>query len=367
MTLFNAALAASPGGPQIQRLSLAAGQAQQDLVFELSAELGGGESRVVFAALRSTVPLSAIELLDPLQRRVWRKTPAQLGLTPRALAQHPELGEAIVLPELRLPQAGRWRLRLERAQPLKPGGQVLFSFRHLPRYELSLTALSTEPASGQVQNYVLRPADFGAPVLGLGELALVLQDASGQTVPVPAARERLRTPAGLLISDEPGAYISRFALPAAGAYRLRARQQFQGGRFAEAELKLEAGGGVLAAGAPLRLERIRLERQGECAQAAVLEIGLEVASPGLYAVTVLLLAGPSSRQLSRSAQLPAGKASLPISVPASVLRELGGPPSRIARLGLVRFGPDQAGPVAELLDLALSAEQQAMFKALCPG
>ncbi|RQO58580.1 hypothetical protein DBR47_12800 [Paucibacter sp. KBW04] len=358
---------AAAGGPQIQRLSLAAGQAQQELLFEVTGEPGGGESRLVFAALRSTVALAAIELLDPEQRRVWRRTPAQLGFTPQALAQHPELGDAIGLPELRRPQPGRWRLRLERAQPLRQAGQLLFSFRQLPRFELSLTALSAEPAVGQVQNYVLRPADFGAPILGLGALALVLQDAAGQSFPVPAAQEQLRSPAGLLISDEPGAYISRFALPAPGEYRVRARQQFPGGQFAEAEIKLVARGVAALAGSPLRLEGIRFERQAGCLQAAVLELGLDIASPGLYAVTVQLVLGANSRQLSRSAQLQAGKASLQLALPASTLRELGGAPKRIARLGLLRFGPDKAGPVAELLDIALSAEQQAQLISLCAG
>lgn len=365
--MLSPAAAATPSS-QIQRLSLPAGQRGYDIDFVVAGDVGGGESRVVFASLRSTVGLQSLSLMDPQQRLVWRKTPAQLGFTPRQIAQHPELGDAIAVPELRLPKPGVWRLRLERALPLTQAGEVLFSARQLPRFELALAAMNTTLDLGQVQNYVLRPSDFGAPVLGLGDLPLDLRDASGTRITVPAAQEGLRTPAGILISDEPGAYLSRFGLPAAGEYRLLASHLFQGQKLAQAELSLRAlaaSGGASAM--PLRLERIRFEMQEACVTVAFFELGLEIASPGLYAATVLLVAGPQSRQFSRSAQLQAGKVSLQVRVPASSLRELGAPLTRIARIGLVRFGPDKAGPVAEVLDLDLSAEQRNQFKSLCSG
>ena len=366
-TMICPAVAATPS-PQVQRLSLPAGQGGDDIEFIVLGDVGAGESRVVFASLRSTVGLLSLSLIDPQQRLVWRKTPAQLGFTPREISQHPELGDAIAVPELRLPQAGFWRLRLARALPLVGAGQVLFSARQLPRFELGLTAMNTTLDVGQVQNYVLRPTDFGAPVLGLGDLPLDLRDASGARITVPEAHEGLRTPAGILISDEPGAYFSRFGLPAAGDYRLRASHLFTGNKLAQAELSLRAiAGADVAQALPLRLKRITFETQEACVKAVIFELDLEIASPGLYAATLLLVSGAQSRQFSRSSQLQAGKSSLQIRVPVGSLHELGAPLTSIARLGLIRFGPDKAGPVAEVLNLDLGAEQRIKFKSLCTG
>lgn len=359
-TLFNKSAQAA----QIQTLSFASNQSQQNINFDVASDVGTGESRVVFASLRSTVALKTVKLFDSQQRLVWRKTPAQLGFTPRQVAQHPELGDAIALPELRLPHAGRWHFQLERATPFNKSGSVIFSFHQLPRYELNLTTQELSPQVGQIQNYVLRPTDFGASVLGFGTLPLDLSNSAGKTIQVPAAQEGMRTPNGILISNEPGAYISRFALPAAGMYHLRARQVFKTGRVVEAQLTLQTSGINATSTTPLYLKHISYESQDTCVRAAVFETGVNLRVSGFYAVTMLLVSGDKSRQLSRSAQFPAGSSSLQIRVPASTLHELG-EPIRVARLGLIHFEKDKAIPVAEILDLKLSAEQNAKFKQLC--
>ena len=357
VTLFNEPAQAA----QIQTLSFPSGLSQQSINFEVKEEVGSGESRVVFASLRSSVTIHTVRLFDPQQRMVWSKTPVQLGLTPRQIAQHPELGDAIALPELRLPHAGRWHFQLERAAPFNKSGLVMFSFRQLPRYELNLTTQEPSPQVGQIQNYVLRPTDFGASVLGLGTLPLDLSNSAGKTIQVPAAQEAMRTPNGILISNEPGAYISRFALPAAGVYHLRARQVFKAGRAVEALLTLQTNGGNATETTPVYLERISYESQGTCLQAAIFEIGVESSKSSFYAVTMLLVSGDNSRQLSRSAQLTAGSSNLQIRVPASTLHELG-ESIRVARLGLIRFEADKAIPIAEILDLKLSEEQKEDLK-----
>ena len=360
VTLCNQAVQAI----QIQRVSIASSQSQKSIDFEVLNNVGSGESRIIFASLRCNVPLASIKLFDPQQRLVWHKTPTQLGFTPKHSSQYSELGDAITLPELYFPIAGRWRLQLERSRPYNREGLVLFSFHQLPRYELSLTALESSLHVGQIQNYVLRPTDFGTSVLGLGSLALDLKDSNGKKIQVPAAQEKMRTPNGILISDEPGTYISRFALPAAGVYRLRARHVFNVRQVAEAQLNLEANIENIPMITPLHLKQVSYKLQDGCLQSATFEIEVNLSKSGFYAVTMLLVSGSNSRQLNRSTQLSAGRNSLKILVPASTLHELSSSKIIISRLGLIRFEDNKVIPIAEILDLKLSSEENVKLQSI---
>ncbi|MBY0233890.1 MAG: hypothetical protein K2W93_02835, partial [Burkholderiaceae bacterium] len=58
-----------------------------------------------------------------------------------------------------------------------------------------------------------------------------------------------------------------------------------------------------------------------------------------------------------------------VRVGADKLAAIGGPLTALARVGLIRFGPSEAGLVAELQEVALSAEQanelRAVYMAVC--
>ncbi|WP_082679731.1 hypothetical protein [Paucibacter sp. KCTC 42545] len=329
----------------------------------------------MFSSLRSTAKLAAISLFDPLGSLVWRKTPAELGLTPQADAGRPELGDAIVLPAVRDAAPGRWRLQLEARAGAK--GQVLLSYRVLPRFELSLSLLSAGSsgamiAAGEPLLLVLRGQDYGVPLTNWVARApqLSLRDSRGELVASPKAEAGARTATGILISDEPGALIARFSLPAAGEYRLTAQHQFRAtAKPLQAELLLHAA----APKAALALSGLRLEQQagaaGVCVRAVLFDFAVSVATAGNYACNISLVGPAGSRMVSASSMLAAGAGRISVRVGADKLAALGGPLTALARVGLIRFGPSEAGLVAELQEVALSAEQanelRAVYMAVC--
>ncbi|WP_341973421.1 hypothetical protein [Roseateles sp. PN1] len=378
------AQAQAPAQQQLVNSSTAAIKAQQLTAalpagggpLNLSIEVQGEpENRLVFSSLRSTAKLAAISLLDPLGSLVWRKTPAELGLTPQADAGRPELGDAIVLPAVRDAAPGRWRLQLEARAGAK--GQVLLSYRVLPRFELSLSLLSAGSsgsmiAAGEPLQLVLRGQDYGVPLTNWAATApqLSLRDSRGELVASPKAEAGARTATGILISDEPGALIARFILPAAGEYRLTAQHQFRAtAKPLQAELLLHA----TAPKAALALSGLRLEQQagaaGACVRAVLFDFAVNVATAGNYACNISLVGPAGSRMVSGSSLLAAGAGRISVRVSADKLAALGGPLTVLARVGLIRFGPSEAGLVAELQDVALSAEQanelRAVYMAVC--
>lgn len=364
----------STAGIKAQQLTAAlpAGGGPLNLSIEVQ---GGAENRLVFSSLRSTGKLAAISLFDPRGSLVWRKTPAELGLTPQADAGRPDLGDAIVLPAVRDAAPGRWRLQLEARAGAK--GQVLLSYRVLPRFELSLSLLSAGSsgamiAAGEPLLLVLRGQDYGVPLTNWAATAplLSLRDSRGELVASPKAEAGARTATGILISDEPGALIARFILPAAGEYRLTAQHQFRAtGHPLQVELSLHA----TAPKAALALSGLRLEQQagaaGACVRAVLFDFEVNVATAGNYACNISLVGPTGSRMVSGSSLLAAGAGRISVRVSADKLAALGGPLTVLARVGLIRFGPSEAGLVAELQDVVLSAEQanelKAVYMAVC--
>jgi len=378
------AQAQAPAQQQLANSSTAAIKAQQLTAalpagggpLTLSVEVQGeAENRLVFSSLRSTVKLAAISLFDPRGSLVWRKTPAELGLTPQADAGRPDLGDAIVLPAVRDAAPGRWRLQLEAKAGAK--GQVLLSYRVLPRFELSLSLLSAGSsglmiAAGEPLLLVLRGQDYGVPLTNWAATALQLSlsDSRGELVASPKAEAGARTATGILISDEPGALIARFSLPAAGEYRLTAQHQFRAtAKPLQVELLLHA----TAPKAALALSGLRLEQQagaaGACVRAVLFDFAVNVATAGSYACNISLVGPAGSRMVSGSSLLAAGAGRISVRVGADKLVALGGPLTVLARVGLIRFGPSEAGLVAELQDVVLSAEQanelRAVYTAVC--
>ena len=352
--------------PQQLTAAMPAGGAPLTLGIEVHGE---AENRLVFTSLRSTAKLAAISLFDPRDALVWRRTPAELGITTQADARQPDLGDAIVMPAVRNAAPGRWRLQLEPAPGAK--GQASVSYRVLPRFELNLSLLNAgelgKPiAAGEPVLLVLRGQEYGAPLTSWEAVPLSLRDSQGVVLANPIAQAGARTATGIMISDEPGALIARASLPAVGEYRINAQHQFQSkGKPLQVELRLHA----TAPKASLALSGLRLERQagvaGACARAVLFEFEVNVAAAGSYACNISLVGPTGARMASASNTLEVGSGRITVRVGADKLSALGGPLKELAGVSLLRFGSNETGQVAELPRAPLSGEQQEALRALC--
>ena len=326
-----------------------------ELQFEVSATGDDRlENRVVFGTLRSTAPIAAITLLDPARRRIWRRTPSELGLTPRNQAARPELGDAIALPEIRDAASGRWTLLLERAAPKTVPGRLLLAWRVLPRYDLVLTATPSQVAAGQTLLAVVHAFDYGVPIAGLKQIELLLLDAGGQVISREPALEAVRSREGILLSNEPGSYVARLVLPRPGAFQLQARHVFGGSARAVtrgASIEINAG----APGGTLQLASVRLDiAPNGCARGLVFRFEVDVVEPGTYVCNLLLRAGdPAAPRASGSASLITGRSTIDVTVSAAKWAAAGNP-SSLARASLLRI--DNAGVklLADFNDLSLA-------------
>lgn len=358
------------------RSTVPADQARATLEFEVVANGDSGNKReniLSFSSMRSTASISMVSLIDPLQRVIWRKTPEELGIISRDVSSHPELGDAILLPELRDATPGRWHLSLERNLRSTGTVQILFSYRLLPRFQLSMTKLDASVAAGQPFLIELRPTDYGAPVVGLGKIELNVFDANGARVATYEAQENARSPTGIRISTESGVYISRVSLAKAGDYRLAAQQNFRGlygplSASAAMGLKTGLSGGAVA------LSDVRFEtRHGPpgkttatCINAVTFDFAVDVASAGIYVGNVALTAQGSTerRFVSASAQLPVGSGRISVKANATTLLALGAPLMQLSQVGLIRYG-ENGGLIAEARDVPLTTAQRYALAQIC--
>lgn len=352
-----------------------------DVTVEFDVAVNDGDDRtrenlLGFSSLRSTVGIAMIRLINPSKQVVWRKTPEQLGITPRNLAHQPELGDSILLPSLHDAPLGRWALKIERSPRPTGAGQILFAYQILPRFALSMSMRETRAAAGQPMVLVLRPTDYGAAVTGLGPIDVRVLDAQGARVAAPVALAGARSPTGIPISDEPGAYIARFSLPKAGDYRLEAQQRFSG-RYgpllaqAAMDVKVDVGNGALA------LSGVQFERSptppgaaaASCVSAVIFDFAVDVAAAGTYACNVGLVAQGSTatrRFVSGSAALPKGGGRIAVKANAATLRALGEPLTQLNQVGLIHYSDHGGGLIAEMNHVPLTSAQQAELMQLCP-
>ncbi|MDE2368304.1 MAG: hypothetical protein KGN16_04975 [Burkholderiales bacterium] len=314
-----------------------------------------GENRVVFGALRSTAAIDTIALIDPAQRQLWRRTPVDLGWTPRDQTGRPDWGDAIVLPEIRNAAAGRWTLLIERAPARAGAGQLRLAWQVLPRYELLMQASATEVAAGQTLLVTLRPLDYGVELRGLKAIVLSWADARGATTGHVQALENARSPEGIAVSSEPGAYIARLALPQPGVYRLQASQVFgQAPRLTTRSASIELNVG--RRGGALRLASVQPDgaTSNGCARGLRFRFDVDVAEPGNYVCNLLLLAGaPVAPRASGSAPLAAGHGTIDVVVSAEKWRAAGAP-ARLARVTLLRIDEQGYKLLADIEDLTLA-------------
>lgn len=362
--------------PHVIRSTIPADQARANLEFEVAANGGSGSKReniLSFSSLRSTASISMVSLIDPLQRVIWRKTPEELGIISRDVSSHPELGDAILLPELRDATPGRWHLSLERNLRSTGIVQILFSYRLLPRFQLSMAKLDASVAAGQPFLIELRPTDYGAPVVGLGKIELNVFDANGARVATHEAQENARSPTGIRINTESGVYISRVSLAKAGDYRLAAQQNFRG-RYGPLSASAAMGLKTGLSGGAVALSDVRLETRpgtpgratATCVSAVIFDFAVDVASAGNYVSNVALTAQGSTvhRFVSASAQLPVGSGQISVKANAATLLALGAPLTQLSQVGLIRYG-ENGGLIAEAKDVPLTAAQKDTLAQVC--
>lgn len=377
MLIYAQTPSTSPTQSHVIRSVVVADQTNLSLEFEVTANddvAQQHENLLIFSPLRSTTNISMVSLIDPLQREIWRKTPAELGIISRNVSSHPELGDTILLPELRDATPGRWRLRLERNPRPAEIGQVLFSYRLLPRFQLSMTTLSTSVAAGQPVLILLRPTDYGVPVVDMGKFDLTVFDVRGVRVATQTVQENTRTPTGIPISTESGTYMTRFSLTKTGNYRLVAQQTFpgrSGPQIAQAilNLKVGAGGGTVA------LSDVRFETQptasgataSTCISAVIFDFAVDVATAGNYACNVALTTQGSTtgRFVSASAALPIGLGRISVKANAAILLTLGSPLTQLSQVGLIRYSDGGGGLIAEAKDIPLTVAQRTELAQLC--
>ena len=322
-------------------LSMQLGNARvHRLAFDVTASVE--EQRVVFSELRTRARIATIELLDPSGRQAWRRSASELRIIPRAVATHPEWGDAIVLPEARDAIRGRWQLVIEREAPYDAAA-VTVGYAVLERFELGFTGPTTI-AAGQAAQVFVSPLDYGAPLAGLQPIVVVAQDAAGVRVASVPAIEAPRSASGIVLTSEPGAYGASFRFDRPGLYQLTAAVQFQGRSLVRKSATLALT--VTAASASIELRGMRFEPgQSGCARGVWLDFAANVAVAGTYSCSVALVAGATP--VSTSAQLQPGGNVLSLWVTAKALRVAAPSLAKLERVALLHFAPAGIRVVAE--------------------
>jgi len=259
------------------------------------AVAGESENRLVFAAMRCTVPIQAASLVDPMGRVVWRRSLLELGFRGRETMSRPELGDGYVLPEVRDAASGRWQLRIERDLPTGGGGRLQLAYSVFPRFELDIVPAQMRGAAGQPLLFSVQPRDYGVPLAGLESVEVEVLDAQGRRVARVSASEH-----------EPGTYHAQLGLRAAGRYRLQVTHRLgptnASTRTAVAELTVDGQAGVL------RLAAVRPDPgQGGCAKGLLLDFDVQAAVAGTYTCNLTLRGGnPALPRAGATADLVAG-------------------------------------------------------------
>lgn len=349
------AIAPALAAPRLVRQAFPPG-ARWDIPLDLS---GDGAGRLVFSTLRSTVALQAVALVDPQGREVWRHSPAQLGLVPQAQTHAPALGDALILPEQAHPAPGRWRLRLERA-PGTAGGDLMFTWEHLPRHALGFWRPDGSPSVNQPVLLMLRLTDQGRPVTDATELTVEVQPAQGTAATTLQPRSDLPAPTGGPVSQEPGAYLAAWRPAQVGPHELRARWRPPG---ASEPLVAVQRVDVVQPAAEIRFAGLRAEGLPACVRSLALRFEIDLlAAPVAGEVLNLLvrLQGPGMQwQVSSAVTVNGRQGASELRLPLAQLKVLGWPLQQITSTQLVRITP-ALQPLATGAALALGSELPAV-------
>lgn len=204
-------------------LSSAVVPAGQATVLKVRVQ-GIGENMVAFSTMRSTARLQSVALVDPTGRKVWVKTPEQLGLVPRQQVRDPDRGDSIVLPNLRDAAAGMWGIEVVPVADGRTAGTALFAYEVLPRFGLNMHVGAQTAYVGEPVLVTVRPTEYGTPRGGIGPLSVGVSkaDGTGFTSQVEAI-ESAKTPEGVVITAESGTYLAKVQFSEPGTYKFLSR------------------------------------------------------------------------------------------------------------------------------------------------
>lgn len=284
--LLLGALAGAAAAPLV-RIDSARGEPRATrtvLEFEAAAIAEGSTLALEFslvpalAGARLVAPDGSARALDPVR---------DLRRLPAAQRHRPALGDLhILVPPLRNPAPGRWRLEIDHAAAGRTHA-VPWQAVQVPRFGLDFTLVGgAEPAVGVEQAVLLRALDFGY-VIEPAPPQLRVQAPGADGAPRPMGDARRHRPA---LAQDPGTWIATLTPRAAGEHVLTATV-----RFAHETLGMVERSATLRlpvhAAKPGQREPLRAEAQigaGGCWQAVVFSMDWWVDRPGQHTLSVVL-------------------------------------------------------------------------------
>lgn len=284
--LWLCALAAAPAAAQVRvdTVRVAPAATRTVLAFDAAAIAEGSSLALEFSLQPALVgarlvgPGGEPRALDPA---------TALRRLPAAQRHRPAAGDLyIVVPPLRDPAPGRWRLEIDHAAAGRAHA-VAWQAVQTPRFALDFTLVGgADPAVGVEQAVLLRALDFGR-VIEPAPPQLRVQAAGTDGAPQPMADARQHRPA---LAQDPGTWVGTLTPRAAGEHVLTATVRFAHETLGTVERSATLRLPVHAA-APGQREPLRAEAQtgaGGCWQAVAFSLDWLADRPGLHTLSVVL-------------------------------------------------------------------------------
>nr|WP_316638698.1 hypothetical protein [uncultured Roseateles sp.] len=286
--------------PQILRPPSGAQQSAIDIPIQ-----GDSDSRLLIQ-FDSTLPLLAIRLQPPgAPALAW--SPAQVISLTRQQRQHPELGDAYLLPEQRDPAAGVWRLTVDHGKASGRESLTLLA-RQLPRFELLLNAPKRPVPEGGVGLIDLTVFDHGLVRDDVRPLLLIRPPGAAPAQTLTMTGD-LRNGRGQRINLEPGHFFAEYQPLQAGLHQLSVGLALPDSR--QRLVTLQAKRTLQVSPAPhaksLRSALNLVTGSGDCLKSASFNLGWQATEPGLWLLT-LRLAGSAPQPVEVNAHVDAKSA-----------------------------------------------------------
>lgn len=345
-------------------VSSAVVQAGQKAVLKVNVN-GAGENMVVFSSMRSTARVTTVSLIDPLGRRVWEKTPEQLGFVPRAQMREKDRGDSIGLPQVRDAVSGIWRIEVTAAAEADAGGVAMFVYEVLPRFGITMHVGAESAYAGEPVLITIRPTDYGVPRPGIGPISVAVRkaDGTGFTSQVEAV-ESARTPEGVVITSEPGTYVAKVRMVEPGSYKFETRTRTVG---RNGESSTSVTGAIAVAPRVAEVKLVGLHEQAPegtgCVQRVFVDVDVRGVDGAQYALNVSLVgkdgrvvrAGKAFEMVGRSS-----RQSVPFDAKDLPTSEW---PTKLLRVALLRTDLNALRVVDEQLDFSVNGAGKAARRA----
>jgi hypothetical protein len=275
---------AAPPQARIDTARVAAQATRTVLDFDV-APIAEGSTLALEFSLRPA--LKGARLVAPDGRARTLDPAADLRRLPAEQRQRPALGDLYILvPPLRHPAPGRWRLEIDHA-PAGRAHAVPWQAVQAPRFALDFRLVGgAEPAVGVEQAVLLRALDFGYVIEPAPPL-LRVQAAGADAAPTAMGDARRHRPA---LAQDPGTWVGTLTPRAAGEHVLTATVRFAHETLGTLERSATLRLAVQAA-RPGQREPLRAEVQpgaGGCWQAVAFTMDWQADRPGLHTLSVVL-------------------------------------------------------------------------------